>query len=87
MRESPIEAAKKITPSWFTRIPDYDGLEIHPVRVYETREDKTFCEQCEPEEADFWSVYGHLIEGGVECIDDFAAEAQAERFASQLLEA
>jgi hypothetical protein len=30
-------------------------------------------------------VYGHLKTGGVDCIEDFATEAEARAFAEQLL--
>lgn len=85
MSESPTKAAKSITPSWSYRLSDYDGLEIHPVRDYDKSGDQTWCEVCEPHEAEFWSVYGHLIEGGVECLEDFETEGQADLFASRLL--
>ena len=41
---------------------------------------------CEPHEAEFWSVFGHLIEGGLECFEDFATEAEAQAFAVKLRE-
>jgi hypothetical protein len=35
----------------------------------------TICERIDdPEEAQFWSVYGHLPVGGVECLEDFPTE-------------
>ena len=83
----PIRAAKAITPRWMMEIHSFDGLEIHPVREYKDPDgDGTYCEQCEEHEAHFWSVYGHLIDGGVDCIDDFPARAAAQRFAAQLLD-
>lgn len=36
--------------------------------------DETWFEQCEPEEAHFWSVFGHWIKGGVECFGNFPTE-------------
>lgn len=60
-----------------------DGLEIHPVRE-EMDEQGGYCEQCEPEEAHFWSVYAHLEEGGVDCLEDFPTEAEARRYAERL---
>lgn len=86
---SPIEEAKALTPFWMMEIQKYDGLEIHPVRELKSDDsasNETYCEVCEPEDAHFWSIYGHLIEGGVECFDDFPNEAKARTFAQRLLE-
>jgi hypothetical protein len=44
----------------------YDGYEIHPCKDY-----GSYIETCHPDEADFWSLYGHLSGEGVECIGDF----------------
>lgn len=86
---SPEEAPKLLAaperPRWIAEISSFDGLEIHPVR--EVREEaEAYCEQCEPHEAQFWSVYGHLKEGGVLCLEDFESEAQARDFANRLLD-
>ncbi len=43
-------------------------------------------ERCEPEAAEFWSVYGHDRTGGVLCFEDFPTQAQARAFADRLLE-
>lgn len=66
---------------------DYDGLEVSPVKTYPEAdgENGTFCEVCEPHEADFWSVYAHLVAGGVECFEDFGTEAEAMAHAENLL--
>ena len=65
---------------------DYDGLEVSPVKVYPMADgDSIFCEVCEPDEAHFWSVYGHLVAGGVECFEDFTTEAEAMAHAEKLL--
>jgi hypothetical protein len=48
-------------------------------------EEDGFCEVTDkPELADFWSVYCHQYEGGVQCIADFNTEEQANMFASLL---
>lgn len=87
--KTPIDEAKAVTPWWMMAIRQYDGLEIHPVRNIESdpATGNIFCEPCEPEEAHLWSVYGHLIEGGVQCFEDFATEAEARAFAMKLLDA
>lgn len=73
-------------PWWISEIADCDGLELHPVREI-TDGGVPYCEQCEPGEAQFWSVFGHLKEGGVVCFEDFETEAPARLFAEELLAA
>lgn len=86
MSKSPIQKAIEATPGWFYSIPGYDGLEIHPVREAFFEDRSSYCKPCTPDEAQFWSVYGHLKSGGVDCIEDFASEEDARAFARQLLE-
>jgi hypothetical protein len=78
-----VQERKTTVPWWFDRLLECDALEIHPVQE---RADRS-CEPCTPEEADFWSVYGHLTEGGVLCLEDFTTEAKARAFAETLLSA
>ncbi len=86
--QDPIKQAKALTPWWMMEIVSFDGLEIHPVQELTDESDGSqYCEQCEPSEAHFWSVYGHLKEGGVLCIEDFATEAEGRAFANTLLDA
>lgn len=83
---SPIQLAKEATPFWFETIHNYDGLELSPVAEYEDKQGDKFCERVDdPNEAQFWSVYGHLREGGVECLEDFYTEQEAAEFANTLL--
>ena len=83
---SPIQLAKAATPFWFETIHGYDGLELAPVAEYEDKDGFKFCERVDdPREAQFWSVYGHLPEGGVECLEDFPTEQEATAFAEHLL--
>jgi len=84
---NPIEAAKAITPFWMNDIHACDGLEIHPCRTESVEGETAFVEPCAPGEAEFWSVYGHLKQGGVSCFEDFAAVAEARAFAERLLAA
>jgi hypothetical protein len=87
-RNNPIELAQAAVPWWFYRILEFDGLEIHPVRERTDPDDGfRYCEQCAPDAADFWSVYGQLREGGVLCFEDFTTEAEARAFAESLLHA
>jgi hypothetical protein len=66
-------------------IHDFDALEIHPVRnVNWTGQPldlwpnlyATWCQPWEPHEAHFWSVYGRLKNGCIECFEDFPDEAR-----------
>ena len=84
---NPIEQANALTPFWMRDIQQFGGLEIHPCRTEHAEEGRTFIEQCAPESAEFWSVYGHCRTGGVLCFEDFPTKAQAHAFADRLLEA
>ena len=53
----------------------WDCLEIHPVK-----EDSGNMEQCEDEDAHFYSVYSHKTGRGLECIADFPDKTTAEKF-------
>lgn len=60
----------------------FDNYEISPCRRFDDAglpdpNGLTF-EVCEPHEADVWTLYGHLPEGGVEAIGDFATREDAE---------
>lgn len=59
----------------------YDNYEISPcTRTEEPDKPGVFYfEVCEPHEADVWTLYGHLPEGGVESIGDFATCEDAEQ--------
>lgn len=50
----------------------FDCLEVHPCMYID--DTKVEVEQCEPSEAHFWSVYVHLVEGGLYCIADCPTE-------------
>ena len=63
------------------RLASYDALEVHPVRTNPQPDGSTWRERCAAHEADIWSVYAHLAEGGVDCIGDFETEALALAYA------
>ena len=68
------------------RIGDFDALEIHPcIVIGKDSLNKEIVEQCEPEDAHFWTVYGHLRTGGVDAFEDFATEAEAVAFRDRLI--
>jgi hypothetical protein len=58
-------------------ISKYDFFEIDPI-CGEAEE------LCEREQADYWSVFGHLKEGHRECLGDFETEKKAKEFADKL---
>lgn len=78
-----IEIFTKITKDF--RLTGFDGFEVHPCKVVEEINipDKLQCvEQCEPAEAQFWSVYVHLVGAGLDCI----ADCETEKEANELVE-
>ena len=58
----------------------FDAYEIQPChRYFDADEpDMAFVEPCEPFEADFWTVYGHIPGEGVQAIGDFDTREHAE---------
>jgi hypothetical protein len=60
---------------------EYDQLEIHGVSEEPDGYGGTACE-INDENPEFYSVYAHLKEGGVECIGDFRTPADAMAYAS-----
>lgn len=67
----------------------FDGFEIHPCLIVgEDAQRQIILEQCEQDDPGIsvWSVYGHLVAGGLECLADFDQRQQAEQFRGQLLE-
>jgi hypothetical protein len=55
----------------------FDAYEIHGVRVF-GRGKSRHCEQVSDNEAQFWSLYGHIPGQGLECIGDFKSRQFAE---------
>lgn len=62
---------KKLCP--LAAIPPWDDIEIQPCREV----DDSTIEVCEPEDAQFWSVYLRQVSGGVQCIADVAGRKEA----------
>lgn len=56
----------------------FDGYEIHGVAEYTDGAGNPFCEQVPDEQAQCWSLFGHLPEGGLECVGDFETRQLAE---------
>lgn len=78
-------------PNWTSRVHLFDGLEISPCVTIRNGTGKSWIEVCDdPAAAEFWSVYGHYNPamcngfGGVDCLEDFATEADARSLAEKL---
>jgi hypothetical protein len=50
---------------WLLRLHQFDAIEVHPCHAVGCADGTVFIEQCEPDEAHFWSVYCHCLWGGV----------------------
>ena len=72
-RQASLEAG----PTMPARFDDY---EIQPCRRYINTDEPqaSFVEPCEPFEADFWTLYGHVTGEGVHTIGDFDSRQHAE---------
>jgi hypothetical protein len=55
----------------------FDDYEIHGVSEFDD-DGRKFCEQVDDDEAQFWSLYGHIAGQGVECIGDYKTHEHAE---------
>jgi hypothetical protein len=61
----------------------FDDYEVHG--VYEFSDDgRTFCEQVPDDEAQFWSLFGHIPGQGAECIGDFKTRGHAEEIYARI---
>lgn len=72
-----------MTELYHEQVGPFDGFEIHPCRIFSSG-DHELVEQCDTEEAEFWSVYIHLKEGGLSCIADCNSREEAEKFVGLL---
>lgn len=67
----------------------FDAFEIRPcLTAGEDEHGQVILEQCDEDDPaiSVWSVYGHLVTGGLECLADFEGRQQAEEFRNQILE-
>jgi hypothetical protein len=55
----------------------FDDYEVHGVREFDDGAGK-YCEQVPDDEAESWSLYGHIPGQGLECIGDFKTRELAE---------
>ena|SRR5438128_6929294 len=60
--------------------PRFDDFEIQPCRRYIDLDEAqvSFVEPCESSEADFWTLFGHVVGEGVHTIGDFHTRQHAE---------
>jgi hypothetical protein len=58
----------------------FDDYEIQPCRRYIDMDQPhvAFVEPCEPSEADFWTLYGHIPGEGAQAVGDFDTRKHAE---------
>ena len=61
----------------------FGAYEIHGVREF-GRGKSRYCEQVADEEAQFWSLYGHIPGQGLECIGDFKSRDCAEEIYARI---
>lgn len=69
-----------------TAVLRFDGYEIAPCRRYEEPDQpgQFYFEGCEADEADVWSLYGHIPGQGVECLGDFSTREHAEEIYARI---
>ena len=82
-----IDRAKSAGPSPVPGLPArFDAYEIAPCRRFREDGDRErfYYEPCKPEEADVWTLYGHIPGEGVEAIGDFTTREQAEHIYARI---
>ncbi len=55
----------------------WDDIEILPIKEF----NNGICEEVKEGEEDFWSIYLHQLNGGLECIADLKTKKEAEKLA------
>jgi hypothetical protein len=82
------DSAYKILVTQIASDERFDAFEVHGcLTVGEDEQGLTILEQCDDNLASLWSVYGHLVTGGLECLGDFNTRAKAGMFLADLEEA
>jgi hypothetical protein len=61
----------------------FDDYEIHGVKEFDENGRK-WCEQVADDDAQFWSVYGHIPGQGLDCIGDFKTRRCAEEIYARI---
>ena len=80
-------SAYKILIVQFASDSRFNGFEAHGcTQVGQDEHGTALLEQCDDTLASIWSVYGHLVTGGLKCLGDFKSKAQADDFFRQIVE-
>ena len=85
-----LASALRVMPKWMARIYDYNGLELHPVRLagHHGSNGAEVMTPCHPPQASLWAVYGHFrfprTKDDLEILDDFKTAGEAWHFREQL---
>jgi hypothetical protein len=61
----------------------FDGYEIHGIKKLGKGRSK-HAEQVPDEQAQFWSLFGHIPGQGIDCIGDFATRGHAEEIYARI---
>ena len=67
----------RAAPASDTTLTQFDGYEIHGVARCQD-DIGSWCEPVPDQDAEFWSLYGHIPGAGLECIGDFKSRRDAE---------
>jgi hypothetical protein len=62
----------------------FDDYEIHGVAEFTDLLGNRYCEPVPDDEAQFWSLYGHIPGQGLECIGDFKTRKLAEEVLARI---
>lgn len=76
----------KTTSSKRSRRPlptPFDVYEIHGVKEFH-EVGVRWCEQVSDREAEFWSLFGHIPNQGLDCIGDFKTRRHAEEIYARI---
>lgn len=67
-------------------VTKYNGLEVHGVRDVNANKDSSegTCYEVDDDQPELYSVYVHLVSGGVDCVGDFSLLLNAEKYAREL---
>lgn len=88
MKPQPVDPAGGWWWGWVAKgsvSPEhYDGTEVQACAAVECGVDDTIIEVVDDVDAQFWSTYVHLKEGGVECVGDFTTVEEARLYAEQI---
>jgi hypothetical protein len=73
-------------PPWMPSISEFKAIEVRPC-CQMSFADGFVVQTCDPEDAEFWCVYGHCRKGCGYCLVTFWTEAEANAFADGLRQA